>query len=499
MTSVEDASVENASVSEVSVGAHRAPGHRDDAEPATTTPTAATPPIPEQAATPTRTAVPTPASAPAPEQALAPIRPAMREPQFVCYLAGQSVSQLGNMVWYVALSWSAIQLGSAGLAGVLMILSSLPTIAFTLLGGVIVDRYDVRRLMLGSDLLRTLVTLAAAGIALLHPGIALLAVLALVFGTVNAVFQPAAGAIQPRLLRPEQYTGAATLTTVTGRLALSLGGPLGGFAVAYGGLPLGLLVDAATFAVSVATLYFVHPRPLPARAPATTDADSGAGTGTGADTGADTGAATPTGRTDYLGEFRAGFSFLVHHPVLGPLSATTLLMELGFIGPMNVGLAILSKEHGWGAHGIGLMLTGFGLGAVAGAMLTNRLRIRRNVGGWIAVSAAFLGASLFGNALATHLPAAVASAALVGVFGGPSNILANVLIQTETPDGLRGRVNSFQTLLSLGTVPLAMLGTGFASTAFGIRDTYAACAVIEALALTTLLSPAFRRARIVRA
>jgi predicted MFS family arabinose efflux permease len=344
--------------------------------------------------------------------------------------------------------------------------------------------------------LRTLVTLAAAGIALLHPGIALLAVLSLVFGTVNAVFQPAAGAMQPRLLRPEQYTGAATLSTVTGRLALSLGGPLGGFAVAYGGLPLGLAVDAATFAVSVATLYFVRPRPLPDRATATTTTTTTTTTGMTSDAGTEAATDTPAGRTDYLGEFRAGFSFLVHHPVLGPLSATTLLMELGFIGPMNVGLAILSKEHGWGAHGIGLMLTGFGLGAVTGAMLTNRLRIRRHVGSWIAVSAALVGASLFGNALATDLPAAVAAAALVGVFSGPSNILGTVLIQTETPDALRGRVNSFQTLLGLGTAPLAMLGTGFATTAFGIHDTYAACAVIEALALTTLLSPAFRRVRI---
>jgi MFS family permease len=100
---------------------------------------------------------------------------------------------MGNMVWYVALSWSAIQLGSPGTASVLMILSSLPTIAFTLLGGVIVDRFDTRRLMLGSDILRTFVTLAAAGLALLRPGIPLLAVLALAFGTVNAVFQPAAG------------------------------------------------------------------------------------------------------------------------------------------------------------------------------------------------------------------------------------------------------------------------------------------------------------------
>jgi predicted MFS family arabinose efflux permease len=402
-----------------------------------------------------------------------PARPAIREPQFVCYLVGQSVSQLGNMVWYVALSWTAIQLGSAGTASVLLVLSSLPTIALTLLGGVIVDRYDVRRLMLGSDLLRTLITLSAAGLALLRPGIPLLAVLSLVFGTVNAVFQPAAGSMQPRLLSPGQYAGAATLTTVAGRLALSLGGPLGGLAVAYGGLALGLLVDAATFAVSVATLYAVRPRPVQSRE-------------------------GPAGQTNYISEFRAGFSFLFRHPILGPLSATTLLMELGFIGPMNVGLAALSKERGWGAHGIGLMLTGFGLGAVVGAVITNRLKIRKHVGTWIAVSAALIAAALYGNALATNLPTAVAAAALVGILGGPSNLLANVLIQTETPDSLRGRVNSFQTLLSLGTAPVAMLGTGFAIAAFGARDAYAACAALEAAALITLISPAFRRASISR-
>jgi predicted MFS family arabinose efflux permease len=414
-----------------------------------------------------------PASAGPGQEGQARVRPAIREPQFVRYLVGQSVSQLGNMVWYVALSWSAIRLGSPGTASVLMILSSLPTIAFTLLGGVIVDRFDVRRLMIGSDVLRTLITLAAAGLAMLHTSIAMLAVLALVFGLVNAVFQPAAGSMQPRLLQPGQYPDGATLTTVAGRLALSIGGPLGGLAVAYGGLSLGLLADAATFAVSVLTLYTVRPRPVPA-------------------------AAVTAPHGNYLADFRAGCAFILRHPVLGPLCIAILLTELGFIGPMNIGLAVLSQQHGWGAHGIGFMLTGFGLGSAAGAVLTSRLRIRRNAGTWIAVSAALMGVALIGNGLAPSLPAAVAAAALIGLLGGPPNILGNVLIQAETPDDLRGRVSSFQTLLGLGMVPLAMLCTGFGVAAFGVRDTYTACAAVQAAVLLTLLSPAFRRAQIRR-
>ena len=166
----------------------------------------------------------------------------------------------------MALSWTAVHLGSPGTAGVLLTVSALPRIVLMLFGGVIADCYDIRRLMLGSDVLRTAVTLGAAGLALAYPGIALLAVLAVVFGIVDAVFMPAAGAMQPRLLAPEQYAGGAVLSNMAARLALPLGAPLGGLLVALGGLPLALVVDAVTFAVSVATLATVRPRPLPSDA-----------------------------------------------------------------------------------------------------------------------------------------------------------------------------------------------------------------------------------------
>ena len=90
------------------------------------------------------------------------------------------------------------------------------------------DRFDIRRLMLGSDCLRAVLTLAAAGIAAVMPGIALLIGLALTFGTVDAVFLPSAGAMRPRLLRPEQYQSGSVAAETTARLTLCLGAPLGG-------------------------------------------------------------------------------------------------------------------------------------------------------------------------------------------------------------------------------------------------------------------------------
>ena len=416
------------------------------------------------------TATATVASAPAvASTASTQPRPALREPAFLRYLIGQSVSLLGNQVWYVALSWSAVRLASPGIAGLVLMVSAVPRLVLMLLGGVIADRFDIRRLMMGSDILRTLITLAAAGIALAQPGLALLAVVAFVFGTVDAVFLPSSGAMQPRLLEPAQYSGGAVLSNLTARLALSVGAPLGGLLVAFGGVPLALLVDAATFAVSVATLATVHPRPVQPADDASADAKPALST-----------------------QLRDGLGFLVRHRVLGPMTLAFLLLNIGFVGPMNIGIAELSEQRGWGAAGIGLLLTGFGLGAALGGLLTVKFRVRRNAGGWIAVFGAVQGCCLIG---ATLTPDAVATAACIGLAGlvsGPCAVIGSVMQQRQTPDAFRGRVASVQSLIAVGLVPIASAATGFVIAAVGVRGDFVFGGLIEISALVTLLAPAFR-------
>jgi MFS family permease len=109
-----------------------------------------------------------------------------RNAPYLRYLVGQALSTLGDQVWYVALSWSAVRHAGAATAGFVLSVSAIPRLLFLMFGGVVADRFDVRRLMLGSDALRTVVCLAAAAIALADPGIGLLVGIALVFGTVDA-------------------------------------------------------------------------------------------------------------------------------------------------------------------------------------------------------------------------------------------------------------------------------------------------------------------------
>lgn len=405
-------------------------------------------------------------------------RTAIREPVFLRFFIGQSVSLVGNQVWYVALSWSAVRFASPGLAGVMLMLSSIPRLILMLFGGVVADRFDIRRLMIGSDVLRTLVTAGAALIALARPGIVLLGVLALVFGTVDAVFQPSAGAMQPRLLAPEQYAGGAVLTTLATRLALAVGAPLGGLVLAAGGLAPALLVDAVTFAVSVATLLTVRPRPVARAKSRPGDASDAASRG-----------------GFVVADLKAGLAFLVRHPVLGPMTVAFLLLNVGFIGPMNIGIAELANHRGWGSSGIGLMLAGFGLGAAAGGLATVKWRIRRNAGVWIAALCVIEGACLLAVATAPVVAVAAAGTLISGLALGPVNVLSAVLEQREAPDEFRGRVASIQLLISLGLIPMTYGATGLLIAVIGTTGVFALGGLLEVSVALTLLAPAFRRAR----
>jgi predicted MFS family arabinose efflux permease len=396
----------------------------------------------------------------------APVRPAYREGGYLRYVVGQAVSQLGDSVWGVALAWVAVRVASPGVAGAVLAVSAVPRLALLLFGGPLADRYDARRLMVGSDALRAVVTLVAAAVALRQTSIGLLVAVALVFGMVDAVFLPAAGSVRPRLLRPEQYAGGAALYELSGRAALTLGAPFGGLLVAYGGLSLGCVVDAATFVVSMAALWTVRPRPV---------AEARAG-------------------EPYPVALRRGLGYLVRHRVLRVALSAALLVNLGFVGPMNVGIALLSHDRGWGAAGIGMLLAGFGTGAAVVAVILLRVRVRRGLGPAVAAGCVLQGGSVVLLGVAPTLPAAVAAAVLAGLTSGLMGILMTTVVQASTDDAFRGRVTSVSTLSSLGVTPLAIAGFGALAGVFGTAPVFTGSAVLSfAAGALCLGSTAFRR------
>src|SRR5512141_590857 len=119
---------------------------------------------------------------------------------------GESVSLLGDQFHYVALSWLVLGLTGSGLAlGTVLFAASLPRGVFILVGGVLADRVSPRALMLGSNVVRAVVTTAIAGLVLgSQVQVWQLVAAGVVFGTVDAVFFPAINTIVARLAPADQ-------------------------------------------------------------------------------------------------------------------------------------------------------------------------------------------------------------------------------------------------------------------------------------------------------
>ncbi|MER6468312.1 MFS transporter [Streptomyces collinus] len=403
-------------------------------------------------------------------------RPAHRDPNVLRWLGAYTSSMLGDSIYYIALSWAAVQAGTPAEAGVVMSVSALPRAVLMLGGGVLADRIGPRRVVLGSDAVRCAAVLAVAALLFVtSPGLWPLALLAFLFGTVDAVFMPAVGALPARITGKPQLARVQGMRGLAIRFASVVGAPLGGLGVAAGGAAAAFALAGLLIAVSVPLLYSVRVRDLPA--------DD-----------------RPDGReTSAWRDLRAGLAYVRRHRVLAPLMITIALGDLGFVGPLNVGLTLLADQRGWGASGMGSVLAGFGVGAgAASLLLTVRGRLPR--AGLVAACAILAGSVAIGAlAYAPGLVAAVGTALLIGLLAGLSGALCGALLQTQADPARLGRVTAVSSLVSLGLAPLSMPFAAAAIGAWGLGPVFVASAVVCGLGgVVALCVPALRRAELPR-
>ncbi|RRQ80941.1 MFS transporter [Streptomyces griseofuscus] len=398
---------------------------------------------------------------------------AHRDPNVRRWLTAYTCSMLGDSVYYLALSWAAVRAGTAAQAGLVMSASALPRAVLMLGGGVIADRLGPRRVVIGSDALRCAAVLAVAALLYLtSPGLWPLALLALVFGTVDAVFVPAVGALPARVTGKDQLARVQGMRGLAIRFASVVGAPLGGLGVAVGGASAAFALAGVLIAVSVPLLISVRIRELP---------------GGGAD------GPRATARADLA----AGLRYVRGHRVLAPLMLAIALGDLGFVGPLNVGLTLLADHRGWGASGMGWVLAGFGVGAGAASLLLT-LRGRLPRAGLVAGVTIVAGSLAIGAlAYAPGLWAAVGIALLVGLLTGLSGAMCGALLQTQADPAYLGRVTAVSSLISLGFTPLSMPLAAAAIGTWGLGPVYLVSASVCALGgVVALVVPALRRAEL---
>src|SRR4051794_6185695 len=236
----------------------------------------------------------------------------LRHRDFRLLWSGMCVSLMGDGIFLVAMAWQVYALSNAPTALALVgIAMTVPTIAFLLLGGVVSDRADRRRVMLAADITRG-IAVALMAVLSLTGVLALWHVVALValYGAGAAFFGPAFDAIVPDVLPASELPQANSLDQFVRPIALRLAGPaLGGLLIDAVGVGSAFAFDAASFGISVLALVSMSTR-VP-RGAASAHASVGS-------------------------EIRTGLGYVRRHVWLWATFATAAIAYLLFMGPAEV-------------------------------------------------------------------------------------------------------------------------------------------------------------------
>ncbi|MHB8313587.1 MAG: MFS transporter [Candidatus Dormibacteria bacterium] len=396
------------------------------------------------------------------------------EGRFLIFSGGQGISSLGDSIYFIALAWTALTLTHSPVyLGLLLTTTALPRALLILGGGVLVDRWGARRVILGSDASRAVLILALAALLWLgHGSIAALFVVAAVFGVFDALFYPATTTIIPSLVRPEHLSSANAVWQVAVQGSMILGPPVGGVLVGLAGPGVAFTADGISFLVAFSALLLIR-----AGGRRTPD-------GSGPQTKASGG---------LRHEVMSGLRVVGADPFLRALMPVAAVLNLAALGPINVGIPLLARAHHWGAGGYGLLEGGFGAGILLGGVaLGVGLKLPRlglSVMVLVGVQAVFLG--LLG--LAGSLPVGVGLCALMGVLLSAINVSVISLVQVVAPPDLLGRVSSVLMFASMSLTPVSYALAGGVVAAIGVPGLFLSGAGLEiAVALAGSSSPAIR-------
>jgi MFS family permease len=393
----------------------------------------------------------------------------LRHRDFRLLWSGMCVSLMGDGIFLVAMAWQVYALSNAPTALALVgIAMTVPTIMFLLLGGVVSDRLDRRRVMLAADVTRglavgLLAVLSMTGALELWHVVALVAV----YGAGAAFFGPAFDAIVPDVLPASELAQANSLDHFVRPVALRLAGPaLGGALIDAVGVGAAFAFDAASFAISAIALVAMATRaPRRAAEPASVGAD-----------------------------IRTGFAYVRRHVWLWATFATAAVAYLLFMGPAEVLLPYLVKnEMGGSASDLGLVFAAGGIGSVGCAVVVGQRGLpKRDITfmylAWTAATVA-----VAGYGLATAVWQLMLASLCFNALETAGTIVWATAKQRHVPAALLGRVSSLDWLISIGLLPVSFALTGPLSGAIGAKTTLVAAGLIGgAVTFAALLLPGMR-------
>jgi len=371
---------------------------------------------------------------------------ALRSRNYRLFFAGQSVSLIGTWMTRLATSWLVYQLtDSAFLLGLTSFVGQIPAFFVAPIAGVWLDRWDRHRVLVITQVLAMIQSLALAILAFTGwINLWWIIGLALLQGLINAFDMPARQAFVIEMIEDRADLGNAIALNSSMVNGAKLVGPaIAGVLVAVAGVGVCFLIDGISYIAVIASLMAMRVAPAKPRAAA----------------------------KSAVQELAEGWRYVAGSPAIR--SILILLAVVSVTGmPYTVLMPVVAVDllHG-GAHTLGFLMAMSGVGALASAI---GLALRRTVlglGKRIAISAALFGGGLIVLGLSRSLTISLLLMVVTG-FGVMQQMAAsNTILQTIAADDKRGRVMSFYTLAILGMNPIGSLLAGGVAARVGVPVT----------------------------
>ncbi len=369
----------------------------------------------------------------APPRGLARLASALASRNFRLLWIANVLSTSGTWMQKVAQNWLVLTIGGSPFyLGLDAFIGELPILLLTLVGGVIADRHDRRRLLIASQCVQlacafTLAALVATGVIRIWHVLALSGLA----GTAQAFGGPAYQSLLPSLVPRRDLPNAVALNSIQFNLSRILGPLVAGIALATVGMAACFALNGLSFFIVIGALLMMHLNRTP-----------------------------PVERRSLLEEMRTGLAFVRARPALVELTALGFLTTFLAL-PFQTLLPVMAREvFGQGAAGYSQLMVCSGAGAVIGALVVAwRGRARHmgrtalHVGLGVSVLLVF-----FAVSRVLPLSFALLFATSLGLIILTSTAIS--LAQLGAPDEMRGRVMSIFMVAFRGGMPLGSLAFG---------------------------------------
>ncbi len=361
---------------------------------------------------------------------------AFRSRNYRLFFGGQMISLIGTWMTSVATSWLVYRLtGSAWLLGAVAFAGQVPSFLLGPLGGIAVDRYDKRKLIMVTQALAMLQSFSLAYLTLTgRITVTSLLVLNAIDGLINAFDMPARQSFLMDMIEHKEDLGnAIALNSSMVNAARLLGPSIGGLVIAAVGEGWCFFIDGASFLAVLGTMFAMR---IAARPP------------------------KPRHAGGALAEMREGWEYVRN---FRPVRSIILLLALvSFVGvPYTVLIPVFAgKVLGGGPHTLGWLMASSGCGALLAAIWLASRKSVLGLGRAIPTGTAVFGAGLLAFSYTRSTALGMTALAAAGAGFMIQLAASNTIVQTIVDDDKRGRVMSFFMMAFFGPAPFGSLLAG---------------------------------------